>query len=228
MHCLVPPPPLPPALSRPIPRELNGPMTSACTILSTPPAPSRRPAPATAAAPTLVLSCRTHPRRSDRPPATTPASSDASGTPTARSPSAAARDSATVDHSQQNHNHNKHVRRTASTRSCTTKDGVVAMDVAADGGRGDCSSTCSSIASVDATTTSTRGSRKAAPRFDAAVPCSPSSSPTGRVVQAGGDHDETQSRVGGGDSDGESSDGGAAHEEISAWLHSTDDWWTCD
>lgn len=102
------------------------------------------------------------------------------------------------------------------------------MDVAADGGRGDYPSTCSSIASVDAMTTPTMGSSKAAPRFDAAVPCSPSSSPTGIVVQAGGAHDERRRGVGGGDSDGESSDGGAAHEEISAWLHSTDDWWTCD
>lgn len=32
--------------------------------------------------------------------------------------------------------------------------------------------------------------------------------------------------VDGGDVDDDSSDGGAAHEEISAWLHSTADWWT--
>lgn len=31
--------------------------------------------------------------------------------------------------------------------------------------------------------------------------------------------------TGDGDLDDDSSDGGAAHEEISAWLHSTEDWW---
>lgn len=34
------------------------------------------------------------------------------------------------------------------------------------------------------------------------------------------------SGAGGGEVDEDSSDGGAAHEEISTWLHSTQDWWT--
>lgn len=56
-----------------------------------------------------------------------------------------------------------------------------------------------------------------APGYDAAVnppPC----------VSSGREVDDMLTAEGG-EVDEDSSDGGAAYEEISAWLHSTDDWW---
>lgn len=72
------------------------------------------------------------------------------------------------------------------------------------------------------------GGQGGAPGYDAAVGCD--------VDCARGDEVETavvsaamsvevSAGVGAGDIDDDSSDGGAAHEEISAWLHSTEDWW---
>lgn len=63
-------------------------------------------------------------------------------------------------------------------------------------------------------------SNKEAPFHDAAV-CTlsddrPPVNPGSAWVAGGGN---------GGDVDDDSSDGGAAQEDISAWLHSTDDWW---
>lgn len=60
---------------------------------------------------------------------------------------------------------------------------------------------------------------KGAPGYDAAV----STAGCG-VAGESGEVEAFSSGVG--DVDDDSSDGGAAHEEISAWLHSTADWWT--
>lgn len=69
-----------------------------------------------------------------------------------------------------------------------------------------------------------RGGGKEAPGFDAAVRASAASSggnigaEVADATHVGDDYDDKSS----------SSDGGAAHEDLSAWLHSTHDWWTSD
>lgn len=64
-----------------------------------------------------------------------------------------------------------------------------------------------------------QGRKSGAPGYDAAVS-------TASCGAAGESGTLEASAAGRGDVDDDSSDGGAAHEEISAWLHSTEDWWT--
>ncbi|CAM9501101.1 unnamed protein product [Ectocarpus sp. 12 AP-2014] len=70
-----------------------------------------------------------------------------------------------------------------------------------------------------------QGGGKEAPGFDAAVRASAASSDGNAGVEVAA----VAGAIDVGDDDkSSSSDGGAAHEDLSAWLHSTHDWWTSD
>ncbi|CAM9987806.1 unnamed protein product, partial [Pylaiella littoralis] len=98
------------------------------------------------------------------------------------------------------------------------------------------SSSLASLMAVQRQGETGRGGGKEAPGFDAAVSASAAVVPGGGGGASEGKGgafaagSTAAKGIGSGvevpDEDDNSSDGGAAQEDLSAWLHSTDDWWT--